>query len=281
MEGAPRAAVSRVVLARRAESLARCGSRPRALAPLGTARREDAKAVRPPALGNRRRACAASALGRAEARPSRSRRALPVGGPRARSARAGRTRRSRRSERSGHSRGDRRAGRATARPLRRAPVGGEGDPRLRRGDRGDATRDRRRRAASRARPRRGGVRLALAGRLRTTSARPSSSARRTARAMALRRARRWRTVARWSQAPWAACSTRWRTVSPASSSHRGIRPPSGQAIETLLADADLRRRLGSAARAAASERFTWETATAETLRAYRAATGATSDGTSG
>ena len=53
------------------------------------------------------------------------------------------------------------------------------------------------------------------------------------------------------------------------------------AIESLLADADFRQRLGSAARAAASERFTWESATAETLRAYRAATGATSDGTSG
>ena len=53
------------------------------------------------------------------------------------------------------------------------------------------------------------------------------------------------------------------------------------AIETLLADADLRRRLGSAARDAASERFSWEAATAETLRAYRTATGATSDGTSG
>ena len=54
-----------------------------------------------------------------------------------------------------------------------------------------------------------------------------------------------------------------------------------EAIETLLADADLRRRLGSAGRIAASERFTWEAATAETVRAYRAATGATSDGTSG
>ena len=53
------------------------------------------------------------------------------------------------------------------------------------------------------------------------------------------------------------------------------------AIEKLLADADLRQRLGSAARAAASERFTWEAATAETVRAYRVATGATSDGTSG
>jgi glycosyltransferase involved in cell wall biosynthesis len=53
------------------------------------------------------------------------------------------------------------------------------------------------------------------------------------------------------------------------------------AIESLLADVELRQRLGSAARAAASERFTWEAATEETLRAYRAATGATSDGTSG
>jgi glycosyltransferase involved in cell wall biosynthesis len=54
-----------------------------------------------------------------------------------------------------------------------------------------------------------------------------------------------------------------------------------QAIETLLTDAGLRQRLGSASRAAASVRFTWDAATAETLRAYRAATGATSDGTSG
>ena len=59
------------------------------------------------------------------------------------------------------------------------------------------------------------------------------------------------------------------------------------AIETLLADADLRRRLGDAAREAARERFSWEAATAETVRAYRAAlapqgaTGAMSAGTSG
>ena len=53
------------------------------------------------------------------------------------------------------------------------------------------------------------------------------------------------------------------------------------AIESLLADAELRQRLGSAARAAASERFTWEAATAATLLAYREATGATSAGTSG
>ena len=43
------------------------------------------------------------------------------------------------------------------------------------------------------------------------------------------------------------------------------------AIETLLADADLRRRLGDAAREAARERFSWDIATAETVRAYRAA----------
>lgn len=41
------------------------------------------------------------------------------------------------------------------------------------------------------------------------------------------------------------------------------------AVETLLADAGLRRHLGSGARDAARERFSWETATAETLRAYR------------
>ena len=40
------------------------------------------------------------------------------------------------------------------------------------------------------------------------------------------------------------------------------------AIESLLADADLRRRLGSAAREAARERFGWEAATAETVSAY-------------
>ena len=58
------------------------------------------------------------------------------------------------------------------------------------------------------------------------------------------------------------------------------------AIETLLADAELRRRLGAAARDAARERFSWEAATAETSRVPRrasrsGATGATSAGTSG
>ena len=40
------------------------------------------------------------------------------------------------------------------------------------------------------------------------------------------------------------------------------------AIESLLADADLRRQLGVQRVIAASERFTWDAATAETLRAY-------------
>jgi glycosyltransferase involved in cell wall biosynthesis len=53
------------------------------------------------------------------------------------------------------------------------------------------------------------------------------------------------------------------------------------ALETLLADAELRRRLGAAAREAARERFSWATATERTLEAYDAATGATSGGTSG
>ncbi|HKX48390.1 MAG TPA: glycosyltransferase family 4 protein [Gaiellaceae bacterium] len=53
------------------------------------------------------------------------------------------------------------------------------------------------------------------------------------------------------------------------------------ALETLLADATLRRRLGDAAREAARERFSWSTSTQRTLDAYRAATGAMSAGTSG
>ena len=53
------------------------------------------------------------------------------------------------------------------------------------------------------------------------------------------------------------------------------------AIERLLADADLRHRLGTAARDAASIEYSWEAATATTLDAYRAATGATSPETSG
>ena len=41
------------------------------------------------------------------------------------------------------------------------------------------------------------------------------------------------------------------------------------AIETLLADAELRRRLGTAAREAARDRFSWQASTERTLAAYR------------
>jgi len=41
------------------------------------------------------------------------------------------------------------------------------------------------------------------------------------------------------------------------------------AVERLLADGELRSRLGAAARTAASERFSWDAATGETIRAYR------------
>jgi glycosyltransferase involved in cell wall biosynthesis len=41
------------------------------------------------------------------------------------------------------------------------------------------------------------------------------------------------------------------------------------AVERLLADGELRQQLGSAARRAASERFSWAVATNETIRAYR------------
>ena len=41
------------------------------------------------------------------------------------------------------------------------------------------------------------------------------------------------------------------------------------AIETLLSDAELRRRLGAAARKAARERFSWQVSTERTLAAYR------------
>ncbi len=41
------------------------------------------------------------------------------------------------------------------------------------------------------------------------------------------------------------------------------------AIETLLSDAELRRRLGAAARKAARDRFSWQVSTERTLAAYR------------
>ena len=41
------------------------------------------------------------------------------------------------------------------------------------------------------------------------------------------------------------------------------------ALERLLADEELRRRLGAAGRIAATERFSWAAATDETIRAYR------------
>ena len=49
-------------------------------------------------------------------------------------------------------------------------------------------------------------------------------------------------------------------------------PALRMAIERLLADAGLRRRLGEAARASARERFSWTTSTAAMIEAYRAAT---------
>ena len=45
------------------------------------------------------------------------------------------------------------------------------------------------------------------------------------------------------------------------------------AIERLLADEGLRRRLGAAARDAARERFSWEAATEATVASYRDALG--------
>ncbi len=51
------------------------------------------------------------------------------------------------------------------------------------------------------------------------------------------------------------------------------------ALERLLGDPELRRRLGEAARERARERWSWEVATRATLDAY--GTAATSGGTSG
>jgi glycosyltransferase involved in cell wall biosynthesis len=45
------------------------------------------------------------------------------------------------------------------------------------------------------------------------------------------------------------------------------------ALERLLGDAELRRRLGEAGRAIARERWSWEAATQATLVAYAEATG--------
>jgi glycosyltransferase involved in cell wall biosynthesis len=49
------------------------------------------------------------------------------------------------------------------------------------------------------------------------------------------------------------------------------------AIERLLADADLRHKLGAAARDAARGRFSWAAATEATIRTYREALGAHAD----
>jgi glycosyltransferase involved in cell wall biosynthesis len=43
------------------------------------------------------------------------------------------------------------------------------------------------------------------------------------------------------------------------------------AIESLLADGELRRTLGAAAREQARERFSWDAATKATIDAYRTA----------
>jgi len=50
------------------------------------------------------------------------------------------------------------------------------------------------------------------------------------------------------------------------------------ALERILADADLRRRLGAAARERAQERFSWDAATQATIAAYREALGASDSG---
>ncbi len=50
------------------------------------------------------------------------------------------------------------------------------------------------------------------------------------------------------------------------------------ALERLLGDAELRKRLSEAARARALERFTWDAAAAATLAAYRAAAGLRASG---
>ena len=65
----------------------------------------------------------------------------------------------------------------------------------------------------------------------------------------------------------------------------GVRVPPGDvqalraAVESLLADPGLRRRLGAAAREHARERFSWAAATEATLRAYREALGAAQEPT--
>jgi glycosyltransferase involved in cell wall biosynthesis len=50
-------------------------------------------------------------------------------------------------------------------------------------------------------------------------------------------------------------------------------PALRSALERLLGDADLRARLGTAARETARRRLSWEAWTAETLSVYRRVTG--------
>ena len=95
--------------------------------------------------------------------------------------------------------------------------------------------------------------------------------RRTARASASSVSRRWRTAARWSRRPSAVCATWSSTARPASSSRRATGPRCGPRCERLLADRELRARLGAAARERAATHFSWDRVSGLTLEAYEAA----------
>ena len=161
-----------------------------------------------------------------------------------------------------------RAGRAAGGAVRRAALAREGHPRARAGGRRDEADGRGRRPAARA------ACPGRSGSCRTTSWRRSTSGRRwwpcrrTARASASPAPRRWPTAGRWSRARSAACSTWSSTARPGCSCRRATSTRFASALERLLGDAELRRRLGEAGRERVREHFTWPAVTDATIQAY-------------
>ena len=117
----------------------------------------------------------------------------------------------------------------------------------------------------------GRLRAARASSAPTTSAPPSSASLRGVRATASSRARRWRTAARWSRRAVGGLADAIEDgVTGLLVGAEGLRP----AIERLLGDDELRRRLGSAAREAAASGFSAAGSAASLVAAYEDAVAA-------
>ena len=154
-----------------------------------------------------------------------------------------------------------RAGRAAGGAVRRAALAGEGHPRARAGGRGDEADGRGRRPAARAGAR--GARVRAASRAAAAVRAGGRGGRAVAPRGLRRRLRRGdgRTAGRWSRARSAGCSTWSSTARPACSCRRATSDALRAALERLLGDAELRRRLGEAGRERIREHFTWPAVT--------------------